>query len=236
MHGKYRAATTHRLRAAASAFVLRSMVCLLLFGRPESTTPHPGGPMIQRLRSSLFAREADPEDEPEETTPVFTNLRLFSANLLLSSGANATLYYLRSRNRRTAYAAGGPGAATAKSWSASLAAMVPFALGAAASTAQARHAVDPSPGRHTASTLLTGAVVGLGLAGAADAAMSAARGEKQFSLAPLLFGYAGLLGFLLDRQESVVAEEEEQLERRARIVERFVPKRKTRVDRIVVHV
>lgn len=191
---------------------------------------------LRRLRSS--DRGPEPEEEVPETSPVFTALRLFSAELILSSGANATLHYLRGRNRAAGDARAGslPARARGRDWTSTIAALVPLALGAAASAAQVRLALDPTPSRQTASTLLSGAVVGLGLASAADTAASAARGRTQFSLTPLLFGYAGVLGFLLDRQEAHVADEEHQLERRARIVERFVPKRRTKVERIVVHV
>lgn len=47
---------------------------------------------------------------------------------------------------------------------------------------------------------------------------------------------AGALGLLLKRQERAAAREQERLARRAAIVERLVPKRRARVDRIVIHV
>jgi hypothetical protein len=47
---------------------------------------------------------------------------------------------------------------------------------------------------------------------------------------------AGTLGVLLKRQERAAAEEHERLARRAAIVERQVPRRRARVDRIVIHV
>jgi hypothetical protein len=56
------------------------------------------------------------------------------------------------------------------------------------------------------------------------------------SLAPLAFAAVGVLGMLLDREEEEIDEARDSLERRARVVERLVPKRKAKLDRIVVHV
>jgi hypothetical protein len=194
--------------------------------------PTPGGPMIERLRT-LTNRKEDEEESTEEPAeaPVFTALRLFSADLIATSGVNATLQYLHDRRVPR-----GAGSVVSRDAMGTAAAWLPAVLGAAASTAQARYALDPSPGHQTVSTLLNGAVVGLGLAAAADLAIAAARGKRRFSLGPLLFGYSGVLGFLLDRQETRVGEQEAALDRRARIVERWVPRRRTKIDRIVVHV
>jgi hypothetical protein len=56
------------------------------------------------------------------------------------------------------------------------------------------------------------------------------------SLAPLAFAAVGVLGMLLDREEEEIDEHREALERRARVVERLVPQRKAKLDRIVVHI
>jgi len=184
---------------------------------------------LRRLRNHEFEHEE--ADERAEFAPVFTALRLFSAELLVSSGMNATLQYLRDRRGRP-----GAGDVVERDVVGAAAAWIPAVLGAAASTAQARLALDPESGRTSAVTLLNGAVVGLGFAAAADAALAAARGERRFTFGTLLFGYSGILGFLLDRQETRVAEAETALDRRARIVERWVPRRRTKVDKIIVHV
>jgi len=198
--------------------------------------------MIARLRRSRSRTAAPPPvAEAEPTTPVFTGLRLFTAKLLLSTGVNATLYYLRERRSspraeaatRAGYAAVAPSPTGGGS---SAAAFVPAMLGTAACAMQVRNSLMPSDRNHAASTLLNGAVVGMGVAGAAEAVISAVRGNRHFSVAPLLFGYTGVLGFLLDREEDHVAEHATRLEHRARIVERFVPRRRTKIDKIVVRV
>jgi hypothetical protein len=58
------------------------------------------------------------------------------------------------------------------------------------------------------------------------------------SLAPLAFALGGVLGLLLDGEERRQAQQLarlERAERRARVVERLVPKRRGRMDRIVLH-
>jgi hypothetical protein len=199
--------------------------------------------MLDRLRElGIFHR--DSEEEPPETASgrVFTALHLFSADLLLLTGANATLHFLRSRSAAEATR----GAATeydldhdrfrTPSRLPGAAAWAPLLIGTLGSAVQTVHALQPSERTDLAARTLSGVALGLGLVGAANRAAAAVRGDEPFSIAPLLFGYAGLLGFLVDRQENKVAEEEADLERRASIIERFVPRRRTKIERIVVHV
>ena len=70
----------------------------------------------------------------------------------------------------------------------------------------------------------------------AEMLVSYQRSRQRPSLAPLLLTAAGLLAMALDRQEHRLAAERTRLEQRARIVERLVPRRRARLDRIVVHV
>ncbi len=55
------------------------------------------------------------------------------------------------------------------------------------------------------------------------------------ALVPLTFGVTACLGLLLEREEERERREVERLRRRARVVERLVPRRRARLDRIVVH-
>jgi hypothetical protein len=196
--------------------------------------------MMDRLRGlGRLSRTPTGLDNDAATVPLFRGLRLFGADMLLSTGANLTLHYLRSRGTRKRYdrhSGSGEGRVREPERLGSAAAWVPLLVSAVACTVQTRHALKPSPRGQTATTLLNGAVIGLGVAGTADAIGAAIKGETPFSIAPLLFGYSGLLGFLLERQESVVATEEAALERRARIIERLVPQRRPRIDKIVVRV
>ena len=56
------------------------------------------------------------------------------------------------------------------------------------------------------------------------------------ALVPLTFGATACLGLLLEREEESERDERARLRRRARVVERLVPRRRSRLDRIVVHV
>lgn len=54
--------------------------------------------------------------------------------------------------------------------------------------------------------------------------------------ASLALASTGVLGLLLDRQAREAEAERARLERRASIIERWVPKRRRKLDRVVVHV
>jgi hypothetical protein len=196
--------------------------------------------MLERLRKlELFARVSDETDE-DRAADVFTSLRLFSAKLVLSTAVNATLHYLRPPAappaREAHHAAPGHREPPRPHRGPNLAAWVPLLVGSATVATQVRHSLQPSRNTELATRVLSGVVLGLGAAGTAAKLRGAVRGDEPFSFAPLLFGYSGLIHFLLDRQEAEVAMEKAELERRARLVERLVPRRRTRIDRIVVHV
>lgn len=109
-------------------------------------------------------------------------------------------------------------------------------LGAAAAVAHAVQAFSPSERTRLASRTFDLAVVGVGLLGLADTLAGARRDGHLPSAGPVALASAGLLGILIDRSEIRHQAERERLERRAQVVERFVPRRKPRLDRIVVHV
>ena len=102
------------------------------------------------------------------------------------------------------------------------------------------------PGRTTRilSQVADGLAIGVGVAGIASSLYSAVQDDDEVydrnvtlpSLAPLAFAAVGVLGMLLDREEEEIDDARDSLERRARVVERLVPKRKARLDRIVVHI
>jgi hypothetical protein len=174
--------------------------------------------MPQRLRDLL---SSSPRDEPTSREPApapeLVPLRMVAAPMLLLTGVEATLDSL-SRGAR--------GASHAAVWAPSL-------LAPMAAAAQIAHLSRPSKAVSAASRVLNTAVVGAGVASLAG--MLAGRGRGLPSLAPLALTAAGLLGLLLDRQEARIDAERERLERRARIVERLVPRRRARLDRVVVH-
>lgn len=201
--------------------------------------------MLERIRTLSRGARGTQEEDPVESTPIFTALRVFSAQMLLSTGVNATLHYLRARSSRPASAHPGNGqearwrtAASApdRSRDPGGGAWAPAVLGSLGCAAQATLALRASDRALLATRVLNGLVLGVGVAGAAQSLRVSIKGEAPFTFAPLLFGYAGLFGFLVDRQEHAVAEDEAALVRRSRILDRLIPERRTRIDRIVVHV
>jgi hypothetical protein len=197
--------------------------------------------MLQRLRNwQSFARSAHADSREVRSTTGFTALRLFSAELFLSTGANATLHYLRTRSEAPQSqqfddSPGQPQPAPHQRLPSALT-WAPLLLGSIACAVHATRAFRPADVPERAGRPLNFGVLGLGAVGVADTLAGAIRGEQPFSVTPLLFAYAGLFGLLLDREEDRVADQKAELERRARIVERLVPRRRPKLERIVVHV
>lgn len=198
--------------------------------------------MLQPLRTlGRLSRTRSAASADAAPGPRFVPLRLLAAELFLAAGAGTTLHYLQGR-----YAAGRHAPLGARDREADDAAgpprmplavaLAPALLGPLAAAAQTLHALRPAETTETLGRVLSGTVLALGLAGLADSLVAAARGDERLSLAPLLFGSAGALGLLLDREETRVAAAARALERRARIVERVVPRRRPKLERIVVHV
>jgi hypothetical protein len=195
-----------------------------------------------RLRSRPLrgepVRNEDFEDGADSLT--FDSLHWLTAGLFLAAGTEAGLGERRGDYR----------AEDAVRWGPLIAA--PLAGGA-----HAARALFPGTATRIAAQVLNGVAVVVGAAGVAGAVYGALRDEptdRAFhsrtrmpqrlpSFAPLTFAIAGLLGVLLDRDEREAAEEREALlddlrrtRRRARLIGRLVPERKSRLDRIVLHV
>lgn len=121
----------------------------------------------------------------------------------------------------------------------------PLLAAPAAATAHALRAAHPTAATRLASRLLDGVAIGVGSVGIAASLYSASHSDdlgvpsrritRLPSMAPLTFCALGLLAILLDEREEDVENERAQLERRARILDRVLPKRTARVDRIVIH-
>ncbi len=194
--------------------------------------------MIERLREMgiLPTEEENADGDFEE--PRFRALRILAAELFLASGVHALLQYWHERGH-TAPGEGEfaePGGGSSPPYRPQATVWASALVAPAAGVAQLVHTLRPSESSHTATRILNGAVLGLGVAGLAESLYASRTRNERFSLGPLLFGYVGALGFLLDREEAKVAAEQEELEQRARIVERWVPRRRPKLDRIVVHV
>lgn len=143
------------------------------------------------------------------------------AHTIFTIGAAASLEYLRSSDRVTASAR-----TRAAGW-------VPIVLGAIAGAAHI--ATRPDDFNHQRATRILDRTVAA--TGAAFVIADAVRrGRGTGAVAALAFASAGLLGEIVALSEAERRETESALVRRARIVERLVPQRNARLDRIVVHV
>jgi hypothetical protein len=155
-----------------------------------------------------------------------SGLHWMAATLFLAAGAETALGQRRGDFR-------GPDAFR---WAPLVAAPVAGAVHAA-------RALWPGRATRVLSQVADGLAIGVGVAGIASSLYSAVQDDEVTdasaripSLAPLAFAAVGVLGMLLDREEEEIDEARDSLERRARVVERLVPKRKAKLDRIVVHV
>lgn len=181
--------------------------------------------MIDDVRK-LGARLGDRlRREPEPASPL-PYLRAAAAQLLLATGAGATLEHVSgapsARFGRTDN--GVPGAL----------AWAPALIGPLAAVAHLQHARQPDLESGRAVRLLNAASLTVGSALFVYDLLAGDRPRAR--LAPLAFASAGLLGITLDRQELETRNRETELRRRAKVVERLVPRRRPRLDRVVVHV
>ena len=182
--------------------------------------------MIEKLRErGWFRKGIDEREEREEmSSAVFGELHLVAAQLLLAAGASATLQHLVGRPEREAR-----DRSTAERWA-------PALVGTLAAAAHAVHARQPSESTEAATRIANGAVLGTGIAETLDSLYATAQGRTPLSTSGLILGTAGVFGFLLGRRERETVKETEALERRARLTERWVPRRRRKLERIVVHV
>lgn len=114
-------------------------------------------------------------------------------------------------------------------------AWAPLVVGPIAAAAQLQYTRESHVAPANAVRVLDGAVIALG--GAlfiADLVTSRKMGAR--GVGALAFASVGLLGYLLERHEEQAASAERKLRRRADVVERLVPRRRPKLDRVVVHV
>lgn len=175
---------------------------------------------VQRLATRIHDDGEADDGESARLAPLW----LAAAQLMLATGVGATLEQL-------AAGRGADGDSPAPSglvWA-------PVLVAPLVAAAHLEHARNPSDRSQTAVRFLTGTAAGLGtILFIADAALN--RDHAPRRIGPLAFASAGILGLLLQRQEREIDREEEALEKRAKVVERLVPRRRAKLDRIVVHV
>lgn len=182
------------------------------------------------------AREAMPQDPEAQDEPVFPALQWMTAALFVAAGAEAVI---RGRS-------GSPGRTDPLAY----APLVAAPLAGAIHTARA---LTSAPEARLVAQIVDGLAAGVAVAaigrvaydafgrsrGASDpGAWPAARSAHRLAaaVAPLTFGATAALGLLLEHEEDRERRERERLRRRASVVERLVPRRRGRVDHIVVHV
>lgn len=175
---------------------------------------------LRELRGTLLHQDGAPEPAAPEPEPSFAGLRVLTAQLLLATAAGTAL------DARAASTEETPRAAT---WA-------PLLLGPLAAAAHLAHAFRPSSATTAATRVVDATVIGLGVAELTVSLLTGRRQSQPPSLAGVALGAAGVLGILLRREEQRVAAEREELERRAAVVERWVPQRRAKLDRVVVHV
>lgn len=167
------------------------------------------------------------DDEPESG---MAGLHWMAAGLFLAAGVEAALGRRRGDYRTS----------DAVRWA-------PLVAGPLAGIAHAASATFPGHTARALTRMADGIAVGVGAAGLASSVYSVVKDraannnpnhwqDRVPSLAPLAFCAAGLLGMLLEDEEEDALEERERLRRRARVLDRFTPERKPKLDRIVVHI
>lgn len=192
--------------------------------------------MLERMRE--FTDRVGGEGPEEDNNPAaeFKGLRMLAAHMLLLASVDITLDSFGRAKKQAGppYPHGSPGPergalSTTVGW-------LPAVLAPLAAAAHVKHAVDPTAPSATATRVLNAAAVGAGVAGLVDAFVTARRTRSVPSLSPLALASAGVLGLILEREEHDAREARRRLQRRADLMDRFVPRRRGRLERIVVHI
>ena len=180
-----------------------------------------GGEALGRLREVLAGDEGEEAASPTS----FPELHWMTAALFLAAGADAARQHL-------------PLSDPAR--------LAPLLAAPVVGAAHAARALSSAPGARQATRLLDGVAAGVAVAATARVAYNAlARGRPAeppaprglaAALVPLTFGATAVLGLLLDRVEERERRELRRLRRRASVVERLVPRRRARMDHIVLHI
>lgn len=174
--------------------------------------------------------------EPRHDPPAFSGLHWLAAGLFLTTGLQATRPLAGQRTaRRTA---------TIR--------RLPLAIAPLAGAAQIAHAMRPGPATRNASRVLNGLALGIAAAEIAAVTVDAltpdgraapwhgggriARGGWANLAAPLAFGATGALGMIIEREERLEAARRTKRGHDGRILDRIMPRRRPRVERVVVHV
>jgi len=171
----------------------------------------------------MFSKDRSPssDEAPSPSSSAMMNpLRVAAAQLLIATSLAA------GSHREPADRERGRGD--------SIADFAPLLVGPLAAVVQLEHVRRPRSGTTNAARLMNGAVIALG--SALFMMDWVRRGPRHGGVGPLSFASAGILAHLLTRHEEASGRLEADLRKRAAVVERLVPRRKAKVDRIVIHV
>jgi hypothetical protein len=189
--------------------------------------------MLEQLRERVQDRWNDMAHNADDQEHGWNALRVVAAELLLLTGVGATLDVLsRTREAQRDRIPGRTGSTPiplAAIWGPALVAPI-------AAAAHLRQAIRPSEDAERASAVLDVAVIGLGVAELVTSLTGFRSRGRPPSLVPLALASAGVLGLVVAHQERETEREHRRLEQRANLLERLVPQRRPKLDRIVVHV
>jgi hypothetical protein len=176
-----------------------------------------------------YEDEDEEDEEDEEIEFALPGLHWLAAGLFIAAGTESALE--RSDEDR---------ANEVVRWA-------PMVTGPLAAAAHAARAMHPTHTTRLITNIADGIAIGVGAAGLASNLYHVANEEHEPaelrtwqdqlpSFGPVAFAAIGVLGMMLLEEEEETGQREDALEKRARLIERFVPQRKAKVDRIVVHV
>lgn len=174
---------------------------------------------------------------PEDDNPPvseFKALRVLAAQLLVLTSVDVTLDSLsRARAAHGPFPHGSPGPdrtlySVANRWA-------PVLIAPLAAAAQLTRALRPSPATGRAAQALNVAAIGVGLAGVVGSLVAARRDRHPPSLSPLALASTGLLGLVLEREESSAELARHRMSRRVARARGLADPRGRRPERIVIH-
>lgn len=185
------------------------------------------------LRERVRQHDWRPRKRDEHAGHAPDSLQLLTAKLLLVTGLGTAIESLQ---HGAGARDGNDGWTRLRDRETRPSTWAPAVLGAAAATAHVVHAFTSTERSRLATRTFDVAVVAVGLLGLAETLASARRDRALPDVTSVSLASAGLLGLLVDHSESHHTEELRRLARRASVVDRLIPRRRARVDHIVVHV
>lgn len=190
---------------------------------------------LASLRDRLPRRGQHARRKPATEGDAARALQLTMADLLLTTGIGTWL-----ESRRSGRAAAAADSLRIGRWREARPTRpltwAPALLGCAGAAAHLVHALTPTARTRMAVRTFDTAAVAAGILAFTDGVASPDHRRSNLPVASLSLASAGLAGLFLDRAEIQDHAERARLERRARLVERLVPQRRPRFDRLVVHI